>query len=295
MEETINTAENLRAWLRECPAILNINRFNVDFMGQDPTEYAIYSTPNELSYTRDVLGNIFFRPIQELNYIFASLFSYSFDILQNLENLGFFSNVINWIYEQNITKNFPVIEEGKVISIMPTLTPYIFDADSDSARYQIQLKINYNIGDSTPEWAAIGKRVEDSSEEMDWSEETKKDIFGDTYTTLKKPTITQSFEPCELDAGDEAQQLIWNLAVKEQDAQALANMDMLIVHFYAGTAATAAFAERYTSCAIKPSSLGGEGGGSIGMPIDVTYGGARTTGTASLADGEVTFTPDGEI
>ena len=143
MEETINTAENLRAWLRECPAILNINRFNVDFMGQDPTEYAIYSTPNELSYTRDVLGNIFFRPIQELNYIFASLFSYSFDILQNLENLGFFSNVINWIYEQNITKNFPVIEEGKVISIMPTLTPYIFDADSDSARYQIQLKINY--------------------------------------------------------------------------------------------------------------------------------------------------------
>ena len=76
-----------------------------------------------------------------------------------------------------------------------------------------------NVGDATPEWAPIGKRVEDSSEEMDWGEETKKDIFGDTYTTLKKPTITQTFDPCELDAADLAQQKIWNLAVKDQDAQ----------------------------------------------------------------------------
>ena len=150
-----------------------------------------------------------------------------------------------------------------------------------------------NVGETaTPEWAPIGKRVEDSSEEMDWGEETKKDIFGDTYTTLKKPTITQTFDPCELDAADLAQQKIWNLAVKDQDAQALANQDMLIVHLYAGTAATAVFAERYSSCAVKPSSLGGEGGGNIGMPIDITYGGTRTVGTAAIDDGEVTFTPE---
>ena len=41
---------------------------------------------------------------------------------------------------------------------------------------------------------------------------------------------------------------------------------------------------------VKPSSLGGEGGGNIGMPIDVTYGGKRTTGTAAVSDGTVTFT-----
>lgn len=146
----------------------------------------------------------------------------------------------------------------------------------------------------TPEWAPIGKRVEDSSEEMDWGEETKKDIFGNTYTTLKKPTITQTFDPCELDAEDKAQQKIWNLAVKDQDAQALASQDMLIVHLYAGTADTAMFAERYAACSLKPSSLGGEGGGSIGMPIDVTYGGTRTTGTAAISAGKVTFTADGE-
>lgn len=151
-----------------------------------------------------------------------------------------------------------------------------------------------NTGESgTPVWSPIGKRVEDSSAEYDWGKETKTDIFGEVYTTLKKPTQTQSFEPCELDAGDAAQQKIWNLGIKEQNAQALANLDMLVVHLYSGTKDTAVFAERYSSCAVEPTSLGGEGGGSIGMPIEVTFGGTRTTGTASVSNGTVTFTADG--
>ena len=143
---------------------------------------------------------------------------------------------------------------------------------------------------SAPVWSPLGKRVEDSSAEYDWSDETKQDILGNTWATMKKPVVTQTFDPCELDASDVAQQKIWNLAVVQQDAAALANQDMLIVHLYAGTATTAAVEERYEACMVKPSSLGGEGGGNIGMPIDVTYGGKRTTGTAAVSDGTVTFT-----
>lgn len=157
-----------------------------------------------------------------------------------------------------------------------------------------ELMIAYlNTGSSSsPVWSAVGKRVEDSSMEMDWSDETKNDILGQTYTTMKKPVITQSFEPCELDSDDAAQVKLWNMAIKDRDYSALANLDMLIVHFYAGTTATP-FAERYSSCAVRPTSLGGEGGGSVGMPIDVTYGGVRTTGTAAKnASGVVTFTAD---
>lgn len=152
-----------------------------------------------------------------------------------------------------------------------------------------------NTGESgTPTWSPIGKRVEDSSIEFDWQTETKVDIFGDTYTTGKKATRTQTFEPCELDGADAAQQKIWNLAIKDNNVQALLNQDMLIVHLYAGTENTAVFAERYSACSVLPSSLGGEGGGSVGMPIDVTYGGTRTTGTASVSNGTVTFKADGE-
>lgn len=142
--------------------------------------------------------------------------------------------------------------------------------------------------DSVPEWHAIGKRVEDSSMEMDWQEESKNDILGNTYSTMKSPIITQSFDPCELDSEDKAQELIWNKAIKDQDAAALCNMDLLVVHAYAGTADTAVFAERYPSSMVKPSGLGGSS--NVGMPIDVTFGGKRVTGTASVSSGTVTFT-----
>lgn len=144
---------------------------------------------------------------------------------------------------------------------------------------------------ATPVWSAVGKRVEDSSTEVDWDSETKKDILGATYGKLKKPTITQSFEPCELDGGDNALVKIWNMAIKDQDAQALSAQDMLIVHFYAGQTN---FAERYASCMIEVTGIGGEGGGDIEMPFNVTYGGTRTLGTVSknAETGVITFAAD---
>lgn len=145
---------------------------------------------------------------------------------------------------------------------------------------------------SAPVWSPIGSRVTDSSMEYDWQEESSKDILGTTRSTMKKPIITQTFDPCDLDAGDAAVLKIWNLAVKEQNVAALTNQDMLIVHLYAGTKDTAAFAERYSACMVKPSSLGGEGGGFVGMPMDITYGGARTVGTAAVSAGTVTFQAD---
>lgn len=141
----------------------------------------------------------------------------------------------------------------------------------------------------TPTWSPVGKRVEDSSAEYDWAEESKVDIFGETYTTIKAPVITQSFDPCELDAGDVAQLKIWNQAIKDQDISAMTSNDMLLVHLYAGTASSAVFAERYSACAVKPASIGGSA--TVDMPIDVTFGGTRTVGTAAVTSaGVVTFT-----
>ena len=146
---------------------------------------------------------------------------------------------------------------------------------------------------STPVWSPLGSRVADSSEEIDWSTETSTDILGVVRTEMKKPVITQSFDPFPLDAGDAAGVWIWNLAVKEQNYAALAAQDILIVHCYAGTADSAMFAERYPSSAIEVTGLGGEGGGTISQPINVAYGGARATGTAAITSaGVATFTAD---
>lgn len=155
------------------------------------------------------------------------------------------------------------------------------------ARKLLILYLNTGTNEA-PVWSVIGKRVEDSSMEYDWGEETKTDILGDTYTTLKTPTITQTFDPCELDGGDKAQVKLWNQSIKDHDVAAMSNNDVLVVHAYTGEAEAGAFAERYMSSTVRPTSLGGSS--NIGMPIDVTFGGKRQTGTAKITGGTITFT-----
>ncbi len=152
-----------------------------------------------------------------------------------------------------------------------------------------------NVGtDSAPEWSPFGIRTEESTIEYDWSEETSQDILGNTWTDMKKPKLSQSFDPWKLSGGDKAQEKILNLAIVEQNARALTNQDAMIAHFYLTDKGAVAghFAERYKSCMVKPTGLGGAGGGSIDMPIDVVYGGERIVGDISKGvDGTITFTP----
>ena len=175
------------------------------------------------------------------------------------------------------------------------MTDVIFNVNSGEtvARELLVALLNTGTSDS-PVWSPVGRRVNDSSAEYDWSNETEQDILGNVFTSKKKPIITQAFDPWSLTGGDAAQQKIYQLAVVEQNAQALANMDMLIVHYYTKSGSTtASFAERYDGCSIDVSSIGGEGGGSIAMPIEVTYGGKRTVGAVTKGeDGAVTFTPE---
>ena len=136
----------------------------------------------------------------------------------------------------------------------------------------------------TPVWSAIGKRVEDSSEELDWGTETIQDILGNTYTTMKKPVITQTFDPIPLDAGDTAAVKMWNLGIKDHDAQALAAQDMMIGHFYADNG-EAKWAERYDGCAVAVTGIGGDGGGNLTISTEITYGGNRTIGSVTKGVG----------
>lgn len=143
-----------------------------------------------------------------------------------------------------------------------------------------------------PVWSPVGKRVTDSSMDLDWSVETSTDIFDETYSTGKKATRTQTFDPYALDSADEAVKHIWELGVKENNVNALLNQDCLIVHLYATNESDAAFAERYSACAVLPTSFGGEGGGNLNMSVDVTYGGKRTTGSAEKTESGIEFTAD---
>ena len=143
MSLEVNNAEQLREWFKSCPALAPGNRFRIDYLAEDPTEYAIYAVPSQLNYRENVLGEEIPLPVQTVNYIFASKESYGADVEQNLANLGFYDEVVAWIIEQNVQRNFPTINEGRVKSIVPTLTAYPVQIGSDSAKYQIQLRMTY--------------------------------------------------------------------------------------------------------------------------------------------------------
>ena len=156
-----------------------------------------------------------------------------------------------------------------------------------------ELMIAYlNTGDSSAKkWSAFGKRVASSNMSYDWGKNTERDILGNVFTKLKKPTITQSFDPLPIDSGDEAVVKLWELGIRDQDNQALANQEVMVAHFYSGDSSKN-FAEVYDASAIAVSRSGGDGGDDLTIAAEVTFGGTRTVGTFSKgSDGAVTFTP----
>lgn len=177
---------------------------------------------------------------------------------------------------------------------MPNMEDLTFNTPEGQTIDRELLVLLLNTGKkATPVWSPVGSRVSESTMEYDWSKETITDILGKVRTTLKKPIVTQSFDSLPLDAGDPAGVKLWNLGIREQNAAALANQDVLIVHYYAGIAKTAVFAERYDGSAIEVTGNGGAGGGNLGMPITFTGGGNRTIGTVAVGeDGAVTYTEE---
>ena len=139
----LNNVDQLRKWFRTCPALSDQNRFRVDYLSESPTEYAIYASPSTITYHENVLGEEIPDDIQTLNFIFVSKESYGADVQTNLANLGFYDAVVMWVIEQNAQRNFPEINGGRVRSIVPTLTAFPAEIGSDTAKYQIQLRMTY--------------------------------------------------------------------------------------------------------------------------------------------------------
>ncbi len=139
----VNNTEKLREWLRECPAVLKTNRFHADYLGEKPTEYSIISSPSALRNHENILGETVLDDIQFQNFIIASKVPYGADVLQNLDNLKFYQDVLEWIVEKNNAGEFPGWEGGTVKAILPTLTAYPVQGGSNAAKYQIQIQVTY--------------------------------------------------------------------------------------------------------------------------------------------------------
>ena len=138
-------AASVRSWLFGCGAIDAGKRFGVDYLGDEPTEYALITVPSALKWQENILGERRPASEQEQSFIFVSQEYYGADVAQNLENLDFCQSVVNWIAAQNASENYPEWEGGTVTGVVPALTGAPMAFGAGAARYQIQIRVNYRM------------------------------------------------------------------------------------------------------------------------------------------------------
>lgn len=132
--------EKIREYFLNCPILDEYARLNIDFLGVEPTQYTIEGQPVNPVIQKYVDGGA----LKQYVFVFGSREYYGADVLQNIENSGFFERFAEWVEEQSEKENLPELEGNKQAISMEVLTSgYLFSASEDNARYQIQMRLIY--------------------------------------------------------------------------------------------------------------------------------------------------------
>jgi len=133
----------LRNYIRTCPNLDTFNnaiRVNVNYLEPNPDTYSIEEVPIEPIVKKYVNGD----SIRQYAFIFTSREPYGIDVLQNIDNSGFYEKFADWIEKNNDNAIFPLLDNGlESLEIKVTSTGYAFAVTEDTAQFQIQLKLKY--------------------------------------------------------------------------------------------------------------------------------------------------------
>lgn len=132
--------DKVRDYFIDCPLLDEFARLNVDFLGIDPTQYTIDSVPVNSVIKRYADGGT----LRQYVFVFGSREYYGADVLQNIENSGFYERFSEWLDKQSKSNVLPELDNDKIATKIEALTTgYLFDASEDNARYQIQARLIY--------------------------------------------------------------------------------------------------------------------------------------------------------
>lgn len=133
----------LRNYIRMCPHLDTFNnaiKVNVNYLEPNTDTYSIEEVPINPIVKKYVNGD----SIRQYAFIFTSREPYGIDVLQNIDNSGFYEKFADWIEVQNDNEIFPLLDNGlEPLSIEVTSTGYAFAVTEDTAQFQIQLRLKY--------------------------------------------------------------------------------------------------------------------------------------------------------
>lgn len=130
--------DSVRSYIMDFPELQD-GLFGVDCLGSKPIEYCVEAVPCEPIYQRYTDGSC----LRQFLFIFASREFFSADVVQNTANAAFYEAFMDWIHDNNQEGVLPDLDGHEPVSIEVLTSGYVFDAEADAARYQIQLRLIY--------------------------------------------------------------------------------------------------------------------------------------------------------
>ncbi|NBI08062.1 hypothetical protein [Senegalia massiliensis] len=132
--------DKIRDFISVCPLLDEFAKLNVDFLGPNATEYTIDSIPTDSILKQYVDGG----KLKQYVFVFGSREFYGPDVLQNIENSGFYEKFSEWLDTKTELGELPLLEGNKESdSIEAMSSGYLFGSTEDTARYQIQCRLIY--------------------------------------------------------------------------------------------------------------------------------------------------------
>ena len=138
-----NKVEQLRKWLRLCPYLQKSSAFRVNYLGAEEVEYALTQVPSLIRYRRNVLGEEEPLSTQTEQFSLQLRLPYGKDIQENMRCTAWCQQILEWIIAQCQPQRYPEFRDGRVLSIVPTLSPYVAQAGQGTAGYEIMLQVTY--------------------------------------------------------------------------------------------------------------------------------------------------------
>ena len=112
----------------------------VDFLGSQPVEYVVETVPCDPVYKRYIDGSC----VRQFLFLFASREYYSEDVNKCIENNLFYEKFADWIEGNNYDGLLPELDDRySAVSIEVVTGGYAFDEGTNTARYQMQLRLIY--------------------------------------------------------------------------------------------------------------------------------------------------------
>ena len=133
----------LREYILTCPVLETFNTavlVNVNHLSENVDTYSIEEVPCEPIIKRYADGS----SKRQYQFTFCGKEEYGPEILQNINNSGFYEEFADWIEENNNNGILPILPSNlEASSIKVTSNGYCVQVSEDTATYQINLKLEY--------------------------------------------------------------------------------------------------------------------------------------------------------